>query len=397
MARAIDVLVADELFDGERRRAGGPFTLVVEGGRIRSVEPGDRTEGMPEALRRSAARVPFLMPGLVEAHAHLFLDGGVLDLAERSRYLKAGPDEMMSVGRANLRASLGCGVTLVRDAGDRFGVNHRLRGEAIAAGLPVVRSAGLGLRRPKQYGAFMAREVATDEEIVAAVREQARTADDVKLLATGIIDFDAGAVTAPPQFDAAALALAVRTARECGRPTFAHCSGVDGLEAAIEAGVDSIEHGFFINRDHLARMAGQGIAWVPTFAPVEFQHRAPGHARWRPETVAKLRDILESHREHVCLAVELGVPLVVGSDAGSHGVPHGAGLVHELGLVVNAGVSLEKALRAATTTQRRLWGAEEAALAPGAVADLVRLDASPFADLAALGSARALYRAGARV
>ena len=142
----------------------------------------------------------------------------------------------------------------------------------------------------------MAREVGTREEITAAVREIAATADDLKVIQTGIIDFKAGTVKGEPQFDTAELQFIVRLAREEGLRTFVHCSGAAGIEVAVAAGVDSIEHGFFMTRELLKGMANQGIAWVPTFSPVEFQWRRPEIAGWDEQTVSNLRRILDALR-----------------------------------------------------------------------------------------------------
>jgi imidazolonepropionase-like amidohydrolase len=363
-------LVADAWFDGERRHAS-PASIVVDGDRIVAVTPGAATAEGP------VTRCGFVMPGLVEAHCHLFLDGGSLDFEARARYQDAPLEEMLAVGRDNVARTLSHGITMVRDAGDRYGVNHALRAESDRL---EVRSAGIALRRPRRYGGFMAREVASDDEIRDAVREIARSADDLKIIETGIIDFETGSVKGAPQFDLEALRLIVRCAREHGLKTFAHCSGADGIAVAVEAGVDSIEHGFFMTEPLLRRMADAGTAWVPTFAPVHFQWRHPAVAGWTPETVGRLGALLQSHREQVGRAAQLGVDVVAGSDAGSPGVVHGAGLIGELHRLLECGLTMEQTLRAATSLPRRLWRSEPADIRPGGRADLALFDADPFED-----------------
>lgn len=379
-------IVAGAWFDGERHHRE-PVTIVVDdGGRIAEVVAGERTAGLP------VERCGFVMPGLVEAHCHLFLDGGELDFGARNRYLEAPFERMVEVARANVARNLAAGVTLARDAGDRYGVNHAARAESSTL---AIRSAGIALRRPKRYGAFMAREVASLEDALAAVDEIAKTADDLKIIETGIIDFESGTVKGGPQFDIDTLSAIVRRAHGAGLRTFAHCSGTDGIAVAVDAGVDSIEHGFFMTRAILERMADRGIAWVPTFSPVEFQWRRPEFAGWSPETVRKLRAILDAHEEHVGLAARMGVPLVAGSDAGSPGVEHGSALIDEIERFIACGVPTDRALRSATSLPRRLWGCEAADVSRGARADLTMLEGDPFVDPAALRRVRGIVRGGA--
>ncbi|MDH3234847.1 MAG: amidohydrolase family protein [Alphaproteobacteria bacterium] len=392
------ILVAQSYFDGARHHDQGPYSLFIEGGRILDIVKGDAAADAAlgradfRATPHETCSVPFVMPGLVEAHCHLFLDGGELDFGRRSQYLKAPADEMSVVARRNLADAAAAGITLVRDAGDKYGINHMMRAEAARDGYagPAVRSPGLALRKPKRYGAFMAQVVRDTEEIREAMKAFVVIADDIKIILTGIIDFEAGAVTEPPQFDAAELALIVEIARDHGRPTFAHCSGIDGIRLAVEAGVDSIEHGFFMDRDALKVMAEKGIAWVPTFSPVHFQWARPELAGWSAEVVGHLRRILDSHSEHLAMAHELGVPVVCGSDAGSVGVPHGRALLDEMKFLLSAGLPMEPVLEAATSRPRRLWRADPADIRIGAMSNMIMLSASPFDDPANLTTSRIL-------
>ena len=380
-SRSRTIVRAASFFDGDRHHPAhlGPSDIVVEAGRIVAI-------GAASSEIEPDVEAAFVMPGLVEAHAHIFLDGGELDFAVRNAYLKADFDAMCATARANLARSAAAGVTLVRDAGDRFGVNDRMRAETAAdPSAPVeLRSPGLGVKRPKRYGAFMARDVGEGVDPTETIQAMVAHTDDVKVILTGIIDFDAGGVKGDPQFSAEELRTIVDVTHRAGKKTFAHCSGLEGLEVAVEAGIDSIEHGFFMTRDILVRMAEKRIAWVPTFSPVHFQWARPELAGWSAATIGNLRRILDDHLEHVGLADRLGVRLVAGSDAGSPGVPHGAGLVDEIFHFLDAGLSMTSALISATSRPRRAWGLDPATISPGRVANLVALAASPYHDTAAL-------------
>lgn len=393
-------IVAKSYFDGTRHHDRGPFTIRIVDGRIEEVLAGDRGEALATRHRHLRGedlrieRAPFVMPGLVEAHCHLFLDGAELDFETRKSYLSALRDEMLNVGRRSIRQNLDAGITLIRDAGDLHGINTALKSELAGQNgcVPDLISAGRALRKAGRYGSFMAIEVTDGDSIVRAIHELAPTADQLKILLTGIIDFEHGRMKGGPQFDLEETKLIVRTARKLGKRTFAHCSGAEGLRIAVEAGIDSVEHGFFMERDILQAMADKAIAWVPTFAPVYFQYARPELSGWSQQTVTGLWRILEQHFEMVALGDELGVPIVAGSDAGSYGVPHGGGLIDELGFLHQAGLPLEKVLAAATSVPRRLWGRDSADIRPGAAADLVLLDGSPFADFERLRHAHRVIR-----
>jgi imidazolonepropionase-like amidohydrolase len=367
---------ARSYFDGEELHAAaeGPFLIAISDGIIESIAPR-------AADAQADVEAPFVMPGLVEAHAHLFLDGGELDPGRRSDYLNAGVPEMMETARANVARSERAGITLIRDAGDRYGINHAIRDEQRRERAGVtVRSPGLGVKRPKRYGGFMARDVEPGGDIEAIVGDIAATADDVKIILTGIIDFASGSVKGAPQFDEAELRAIVAAAHARGRRSFAHCSGLEGLEVAVSAGVDSIEHGFFMTRDILRHMAEKGIAWVPTFSPVHFQWAHPEIAGWDAAAIANLRRILDSHLEHVAIAHALGIELVAGSDAGSPGVVHGVALIDELFHFLEAGIPMRDVLRSATSRPRRLWDLPAVNIRPGNAAELAIFDQSPFID-----------------
>lgn len=251
---------------------------------------------------------------------------------------------------------------------------------------------GSGIKRAKRYGAFMAGDVGDDDSIRQSVRALAAANDEVKIILTGIIDFEAGAVTDEPQFSLDEARLIVATAAACGRKTFAHCSGAKGLAIAARAGVGSIEHGFFMDRETLSIMRDAQVAWTPTFCPVHFQWAQPEAVGWSANTVGHLRRILDDHAEHLRLADAMGVPLLLGTDAGSMGVVHGQALCDEIARYREAGVSLARTLTAATAGNRRHFSAPDPVLKPGVPFEAVLLAKSPFEELAALRTPLRVWR-----
>ncbi|MDI1336893.1 MAG: amidohydrolase family protein [Lacunisphaera sp.] len=328
------------VYDGARiRHAGGvsPAAAILRPGQI---EP-DLV--LPEFTA---------LPGLTDAHTHLFLEGGELEPAKRAVYLQLPADELQNRAAARLARLVALGVTAVREAGDRHGVGLGLqaRYRSRAPGLmPYVDAPGAAINHQGRYGSFMSRPMEEQGTPAGAVDERiAAGAHRIKLIATGIINFEKGAVTAAPQMPAPELAEFAAAARARGRQTMVHCSGRDGVANCLAAGVDSVEHGYFVDDEQLAQMRDRGTAWVPTLAPVQFQVDAAGALGWSDLIRSNLQRILDGHARSLVRAVGLGVCVVAGSDAGSHGVPHGWGLVTELELMQRAGLTVAQVLRSAT-------------------------------------------------
>lgn len=378
------VMATESSFDGKHYREG-PLTLHVEDGRIQDVATGDHSREF-EGRGIPVVRGAFVMPGLVDAHVHLLLHGVPVDAPSRAAHAKQPVDALAEAARQSARQSLRYGVCHVRDAGDRYAINDRIRDEVAggATDMAKVYSASVGLKRPKRYGAFIGSDVTDHASIVAAVAERSARADAIKIVLTGLIDFERGAVTDEPQFTAEEASLIVNTARRCGKRTLAHCSGLKGLQVAAAAGVGSIEHGFFMSRGILALMRDRRIAWTPTVCPVHFQWAYPQASGWSQEAVNHLRRILDDHQEHLRLAHEMGVELLLGTDAGSMGVEHGKAVSQEIRRYLEAGLPLETALEAATTTNRQHLGLQDSRLARGNRFEALLFEESPFVELAAL-------------
>jgi imidazolonepropionase-like amidohydrolase len=388
-------VVADQLFDGERLHRSRHTMRIIEGV-VEGIEPGDAGDTLAES-GWDVERGALLLPGLVDAHVHLFLDGASTDRAHRADHLKRPLEQLTEGARLHAREARAWGVTLVRDAGDRHGINHHIRGEALAAGsgMARVRSAGRGIKRANRYGAFMAADAGDTAALPQLVQALAGGSDEIKLVLTGVIDFASGAPADEPQFTPEEATLVVQAAHRCGRKVMAHCSGPLGLQVALAAGVDSIEHGYFVDRAMLARMRDQDVAWTPTFCPVHFQWAHPKAARWPAPAVDSMRRALDAHAEHLRVASQLGVRLLVGTDAGSMGVQHGRSVLEEMWHFLDAGVPLEAVLRAATGAPRRHFGEPHPRLAAGAPFDAALFQAAPFTDARGLHRPRCVWTAPA--
>jgi imidazolonepropionase-like amidohydrolase len=345
------------VLDGTSRSPLKDVNVVYSGSDIRFVGAAGKTP--PRELLRAGQVQPdvdapefTMLPGLIEAHAHLFLEGGELDLEKRASYIRQTPDGLLALARERLARLVRLGISGVRDAGDRDGVGLALSRLCKSAGrplMPYVESPGAAIHHKGRYGSFMSdplENYASPEECVRARVEAG--ADRIKLIPTGIINFKKGLVTTEPQMTTDEILQLVAAAKSFGRQTFAHASGDVGIDRVIDGGVDSVEHGFFVRDDQLARMRDRRTAWVPTFAPVQEQVDHADRMGWDPEVVANLRGILDRHGASLVKAHDMGVLIVAGSDAGSVGVAHALGLLYEMELMERAGMPAISVVNAAT-------------------------------------------------
>lgn len=343
------------LFTGLAPTALHDAHLVYDASRV--VYAG--AEMPPAAILRAGQTCPDLhlpkhtaLPGLIDAHTHLFLEGGEEDPGRRALQLKLPATEQLGRAHARLARLVAIGITAVREAGDKTGVGLALqnRWRSSARGvMPYVDAPGAAVNHAGRYGLFMSRPAEEHDNPWLTVADRCGAgARRIKLIATGIINFEKGAVTAPPQMAARELIQFADAARAAGKQTMVHCSGRDGVAHCLDAKVDSIEHGYFIEDEQLARVRDLDLTWVPTFAPVQFQLDCADKLGWSNQVRDKLRGILDGHARSLARAVAMGVRIVAGSDAGSHGVPHGWGFIRELELMQEAGMTAAQVLHSAT-------------------------------------------------
>ncbi|MBA8795099.1 imidazolonepropionase-like amidohydrolase [Friedmanniella endophytica] len=371
--------------DGPAREAG---RLLVGGGRVVDVVGRDAT--VPDGVRVVAGRT--VVPGLINAHVHLESD--------------AGPDAVAAVAgtsvprravaaAARAEASLRAGVTAVRDLGSSERIAVEV-GRAIADGVvsgPTVVAAGRAICMTGGHGWFIGRQANGPWDVRTAVREQlADGAGCIKFIATGGV-LTPGAIPGRDQLTAEELTAGVDEAHRHGLRAAAHAIGTTGIHNAVRAGIDSIEHGHLIDATGIGLMLEHGTALVPTLAALWNIVEAGEEGGMPASVLGKARAIAETARDNLQAAVDAGVRVVAGSDAGTPYNPHHR-FDHELDLLQSLlGFGPEAALRAATADAADLLGLESGRLRPGAPADLLVLD-HDLADPGALRDPRVVVKAG---
>ena len=268
-----------------------------------------------------------------ECHAHIIMDG--VNYRQAIDLHRNGPDD--NVIREHLKIYQDRGIIFVRDGGDALGVSARAKELAPEYGIDY-RTPVFAIHKEGHYGSIVGKNFSTMPEFHKRVLEaKEQSADFIKIMTTGLLDFNAhGAITGTP-LDATEVKEMVHIAHEEGMAVMSHTNGTYGVQAAVEAGVDSLEHGNYMNEESLAMLSESHTVWVPTLVTVR---NLLGDGRYADET---LRPIIETAEENVRKAFGLGVKVAPGSDAGAYRVLHGQGIQDEMQAFVQILGNEEKA------------------------------------------------------
>ena len=266
---------------------------------------------------------------MVDCHMHMILDG--FDWKAAIRRHANCPDERWI--REVLKEYQRLGFTYLRDGGDRWGAGKKARELAPEYGIRY-RTPLANLCKAGHYGAFIGEKYADFKEYTALVRK-ARTdgADFIKIMISGLMDFDRYGVLTEDGLPPEEIRELIHIAHEEGFAVMAHANGARTAEAAAAAGIDSIEHGAYLDQDALCAMKENGTVWVPTLSTIG---NLRGKGRFDEAAVEK---ILESALENVSAFARMGGLVALGSDAGAWAVPHGS--LSERQLLEQAGVDPE--------------------------------------------------------
>ena len=257
---------------------------------------------------------------LADCHIHMVLDGSDWKAAI-ARHKLAVDDGCV---RKTLARYQELGFTYLRDGGDRWGVGKRARELAGAYGI-LYRTPLSPLCRAGHYGGFIGEKYGNIQEYAEMVDKNRKNgADFIKIMISGLMDFDRFGVLTEEGLEAAEIRELVHIAHEEGMGVMAHANGARIVQAAAEAGVDSVEHGAYLDQEALHAMAEAGTVWVPTLSTIG---NLRGRGRFAETAVEK---ILESAMENVRWFADMNGLLAPGTDAGAWAVPHGSLTEYEL-------------------------------------------------------------------
>lgn len=254
-----------------------------------------------------------------ECHAHVIMDGKNYKKAVEMHREQVRDD----VIRSCLKQYQELGISFVRDGGDACGVSRRTKELAGEYGIDY-RSPIFAIHKEGHYGSIVGRGFTTMKEYHSLVLEARKEgADFIKIMTTGLMDFaDHGKVTGTP-LDAKEVKEMVHIAHEEGFAVMSHTNGTYGVQAALEAGTDSVEHGNYMDRETVCMLAKSHTVWVPTLVTVR---NLLNCGRYEDSVIVP---IMEHAAENLRLAFEKGAKVALGSDAGAYQVPHGKGTCEE--------------------------------------------------------------------
>jgi imidazolonepropionase-like amidohydrolase len=386
------VLRAPRLLDGTDSPPVDDAALLVEEGRIAYVGPA---AGLPEGASQ-VTTLEFagatLLPGLVDVHVHLVASGDP-DLAAGLPKTEA---ERTIAAVVNARRNLDRGVTLVRDLGAP-GAEAVLVGRAVEAGTlpgPRVVASGPAVTMTGGHIPYLGRVTDGVDAMRAAVRANlALGARCIKVVATGGV-LTPGVDPRKPAYTQPELDALVEEAHRLGLTVAAHAIGEGGVAAALRAGVDSVEHGMFLDDAAIELFLATGARLSATFSAPHGILGGPSVPGWIKD---RARPAAEAQVESFRAAVAAGVPVVAGTDAGTPDNPHG-GVAREVAFMVEAGLDVLPAVRAATAEAADLLGVDDrGVLRQGAAADVLVADGDVTTDVHALERVVAVFQDGRRV
>lgn len=254
-----------------------------------------------------------------ECHAHVIMDGKNYKAAVALH--KNGPDEQAI--REHLAAWQQADITFVRDGGDAYGVSERARELAGAYGIDY-RTPIFAIHKRGHYGGIVGLPFDDRKGYRDLVdRARKRGADFIKIMISGIMEFDTYGKLTEEGLEPELISYMIETAHDAGLKVMAHGNGDRTVQAALAAGVDTLEHGNYMEEETLCQLAESPTIWVPTFAPTG---NLTGCGRFPDEQV---KAILERQSRAVRFAFEKGARIGLGSDSGAYLVPHGQGLLDE--------------------------------------------------------------------
>jgi len=375
-------ILAGWLIDGSGGEIKKHVFLQIKDGHIRQIKTSLKNDIDQSNLLRRSNLLDLshctILPGLVDSHVHLSMSG-TDNQQKRKDQLSAGFSDVKDVISRHIESHISCGVLAVRDGGDNHAHAFRYKKECLNPDkTPMcLKVAGRAWHKAGRYGGLIGRSPHEKETLAGSIAKEKENPDQVnpdqrnpdqvnpdhvKIVMSGLNSLTEFGKQTPPQFDLEEMKKAVDTAHAGGLRVMVHANGKIPVSIAVDACCDSIEHGFFMGRENLIKMADKNITWVPTAYTMKAyaEYLKPGSL----EVEISKRN-LDHQLKQIFTAKKLGVPIATGTDAGSLGVHHGRSIIEELKLLMSAGFPIQEAIRCATCNGAELIGLKKQGLSAG--------------------------------
>ena len=390
------LLVDDvQLWDGTGSPAQPRMSIEVRDGRIHWIGSASQWQGNRATVRVVDGRARTLIPGLMDCHVHYSSPGGPEWIARFTDPLPEISMRAIELAETSLRS----GVTTAREVGAPNGISIRLARAARAGEIraPNIRAAGTWIAHQGTYVSF-ARQFGEVDELRNAIKTELEAGADLIKVALAGWNEGARPQDAPDiPFDKKLLAVAVEEAHKAGFKIACHANDPTSCQIAAHAGVDSLEHGMFLEAGDLEAMAENKTCLVPTMSVWDAMLYYARAVDWPEARKKRAEDLRQGSRAAVTSAIKAGVRIALGTDAGGGAARHGR-IAREAELMVECGMEPRDALIAATSSAASLIGeAERGTIGEGKIADLVLLDANPLESIGALRLIAAVFQDGRRV
>ncbi|MEF8773145.1 MAG: amidohydrolase family protein [Halobacteriales archaeon] len=400
------VIDADLLVTGRDERPLEDARVVVEDGRIADVGPQEDVSAPADAERTTHE---YLLPGLIDAHLHLT---GARSM-DPMTWITTSSELGAARATADLRDILGAGFTTVRDVGSKTGLGLRDAVEAgeipgpriFTSGPTISQTAGHGDEHslPYEWVASEGAGIGTLADGEAECRKEARKriregVDLLKIMTTGGVLSEKDAPD-QSQFTDAEVQAFVEESHRVDIPVASHAQGAPGVKTALRNGVDTIEHGFYLDEEAIDLFHETGATFVPTLA-IMFRLIEEGANHGVPEYgLAKARDASEAHFDAVERAYDAGVSIATGTDfIGPDLIPHGENALELELLSEEVGMDEHDVLQSATRIAARTVPADDlGTVEAGNRADLVAPESDPLDDVSAVRDVETVYKGGTAV
>ena len=374
-------------------------TFIIEDGKIVSAGPSTETKAPADAVRIELPNATVL-PGLIDAHTHLTYE-------PRFGYEELGVSVVRSAltGAKNARVTLEAGFTTVRNVGAEGYSDVALRDAINAGDVPgprmLVSGPALGITGGHCDNNLLPFDYhATGDGVadgIAAVQHKVREnikygSDLIKICATGGV-LSKGDDPQASQYTLEEMKAIVADAHRLGRKVAAHAHGAQGILWASEAGVDSIEHGSYIDDAGIAEMKKNGTYLVPTLYLGDWFLENAERNHVPDFLLGKAKTVMPIARKNIAHAFASGVKVAFGTDAAVY--PHGLN-AHEFAVMVKLGLTPLQAIQAATVNAADLlgWQGKVGSLEPGTWADIVAVDGDPLKDVTTLERVKFVMKGG---